>query len=91
MLIGSKLNRCRNAGNVRVILPLKGISANDVPGNECFAPETDEALFTALKQSVRPDIQITELDCHINDREFAEYAAALLMEMYPGPGSAAGN
>lgn len=82
-LIGSKLNTCKNAANVRVLLPLKGISANDVPGNECYAPEADQVLFEALKQTVRPDIRITELDRHINDQEFAAYAASQLMELYP--------
>lgn len=82
-LIGEKLNKTNKPQNIRMLFPLKGISANDVPGNECYMPCVDAVLFHSLKKSVRRDIRITELNYHINDPEFAEYAAEQLMEMYP--------
>lgn len=82
-IIGEKLNRSKRPENIRILLPLKGISANDAPGNECYQPDADESLFASIKSAARPEIKVTELEYHINDREFAEYAAKLMMEMYP--------
>jgi uncharacterized protein (UPF0261 family) len=77
-ILASKLNQ--SAGPVTVLLPLKGLSAIDSPGGPFWWPEADQALFAALKQNLREDIRVLELDCNINDPIFAEHCADCLLE-----------
>jgi uncharacterized protein (UPF0261 family) len=78
-ILAEKANRSK--GEVAIFLPLKGISELDAPGNKFWWPEADQALFDAIKQHTRPDIPIYELDCNINDAEFAEAVTGKLLEM----------
>jgi uncharacterized protein (UPF0261 family) len=53
-------------------LPRLGVSILDSPGGEFWWPEADEALFAAIKEHVRGDIAVIEVDGNINDAAFAE-------------------
>jgi uncharacterized protein (UPF0261 family) len=66
---------------VAVLLPLKGVSMLDSPGKEFWDPEADMACFKAIKDNVKKGIPILEMDANINDPEFAERAAELLLDM----------
>src|ERR1700722_6781042 len=77
-IMATKLNR--SVGPVTVLLPLKGLSMIDSPGGPFWWPEADEALFSALKQNLRPDIPALELDYNINDAPFADECARRLLE-----------
>jgi len=57
---------------VAIYLPLKGVSILDSPGGEFWWPEANEALFSAIKENVRDDIEVYELDNNINDEAFAK-------------------
>ena len=74
--IADKLNRCD--GPVRFILPLRGVSAIDIDGGPFRDPEADAALFDAIRSGVTWTSQrrLIELDCHINDPQFADAAVA---------------
>ena len=63
---------------VAVILPLRGISSIAVEGGVFYDPAADAALFAAIKQGLRKDIDLVEMDTHINDPEFAARAVELL-------------
>ena len=63
-----------------VFLPLKGVSQLDSPGGEFWWPEADGALYDAIRANLRPDIPVIELDCNINDPEFADATTAKLLE-----------
>jgi uncharacterized protein (UPF0261 family) len=78
-ILAEKLNQCR--GRAAVFLPLKGLSMVDAPGGAFWDPAADGALFTALKENVMEQIPVTELDCNINDEEFARACARSLLEM----------
>ena len=69
--IAKRLNLCE--GPVRFLLPEKGVSAMDAPGEPFHDPEADAALFasieTALKQTA--DRRLVRLPLHINDRAFS--------------------
>jgi uncharacterized protein (UPF0261 family) len=78
-ILAEKANAAR--GPVAFYLPLKGVSMLDAPGKEFWWPEADAALFAAIKDHVRSDIPVHELDHNINDPEFAEAVAAGLLEM----------
>lgn len=79
--IAGKLNLCD--GPVRLLLPLRGVSALDIEGGAFWAPEADAALFDALRRTLRQTAnrRIIELDCHINDPQFAEAAVAAYFDI----------
>lgn len=80
-IIAEKLNL--STGPVSVLLPLKGISVISAPGQKFYDPGADEALFQALKASLRKDIEVIEMDCNINDEKFAEACAKKLLSQIP--------
>jgi len=79
--IGEKLNACE--GEVRLLIPEKGVSALDIEGGAFFDPAADAALFTALEATVRqtPKRRIVRLPFHINDPQFAKAAVAAFHEI----------
>jgi len=66
----------RMEGPVRFLLPLRGVSAIDAPGQPFHDPEADAALFAAIRAAwiPAPNRQLIEIDAHINDPAFAEAA-----------------
>lgn len=78
-IIAEKVNR--STGPVAVLLPLGGVSQLDSPGNPFWSPGADEALFSAIKANLKPEIPVVEIDCNINDPEFADRAAGILLEL----------
>jgi len=68
-LYAEKLNRAK--GPVKFLVPLKGWSSIDKPGSVLYNPEEDRAFVDELKAYLKPEIQIEELDCNLEDREFA--------------------
>jgi uncharacterized protein (UPF0261 family) len=78
VILAEKLNL--STGPVTVLLPLRGLSMIDSDGGAFWWPEADQALFRALKENLRPDIPVVELDCVINDPIFAETCVERLLE-----------
>lgn len=72
--IGQRLNQCD--GEVRLMIPERGVSALDIDGGAFFDPAADAALFDALEATIRttPRRRIERLPYHINDPEFARAA-----------------
>lgn len=68
-IIAEKLNEA--SGPVAVYLPLQGVSLIDVEGEDFYDPETDEALFEAIRDHLDSDIELVEMDTDINDEKFA--------------------
>ncbi|MCO5162028.1 MAG: Tm-1-like ATP-binding domain-containing protein [Mesorhizobium sp.] len=79
--IGRKLNACE--GEVRFLIPEKGVSALDIDGGAFFDPAADAALFEAIEQTVQQTDRrrIERLPLHINDPKFAEAAAAAFLSI----------
>jgi len=76
-ILAEKINL--STGAVTVLLPLGGWSMIDAPGGPFWWPEADQALADALKSRLRPDIAVIEMDCNVNDPEFARRAAETLL------------
>ena len=74
--IGERLNRCD--GEVRFLLPERGVSAIDVPGQPFHDPEADAALFATLEATIEPTEKrrVIRIPHAINDPEFAAAAVA---------------
>lgn len=66
-------------GPTAVLLPLRGVSAIDREGQPFWWPEADAALFGSLRHWLAPQVEVRELDLHINDPEFARAAARTLL------------
>jgi uncharacterized protein (UPF0261 family) len=78
-IFADKLNAAR--GPVRVLVPLRGFSMLDSPGERFWDPQADAAFVAALRAGLRPEILVEELNANINDPAFADRAAALLLSM----------
>jgi uncharacterized protein (UPF0261 family)/ABC-type branched-subunit amino acid transport system ATPase component len=79
--IGEKLNRCE--GPVRFLIPEKGVSGIDAPGQPFHDPAADAALFKALADTVRPTERrrLIRLPHHLNDPAFAAALVANFLEI----------
>lgn len=69
------------AGPIAVLLPLKGVSMLDSAGDRFWYPEADAACFSAIRQNLRPGIEVIEADYNINDPEFADLCANTLLKL----------
>ncbi|SEO27452.1 Uncharacterized protein, UPF0261 family [Paracoccus alcaliphilus] len=69
--ITDALNHCE--GEVRLFLPLGGVSAIDAPGMPFHDPEADQALFDEIRATFRsgPNRRLIETEHHINAPAFA--------------------
>jgi uncharacterized protein (UPF0261 family) len=88
-ILARKINQAQ--GPVTVLLPLRGVSQLDSPGREFWWPEANQALFRTLREQLRAEIPVIELDANINDHEFADRAAKELLAMMSGRTSQANS
>ena len=84
--LGDHLARMVRAatGPTVVLLPLRGVSALDAPGQPFHDPAANSALFDGIAKglAVAPShVRLVARDEHINAPAFAEAAVALLLEM----------
>lgn len=79
--IAAKLNQM--PGQVRFLIPEKGVSMIDVDDGQFYDPEADEALFAALESEVRTSEQrkVIRVPFAINDVEFADALAENFREI----------
>jgi uncharacterized protein (UPF0261 family) len=66
-------------GPVAILIPLRGVSILDGDGQPFCDREADKAMFTTLRENLRPDIPVVELDANINDTAFAEKAVEMML------------
>ena len=83
-IIAEKLNAA--TGPTALVLPLEGVSAIDVEGEDFRDPEADEALFDALRSTLDEDVDLVELETDINDEAFAAELVETLDEYMRGTG-----
>ncbi len=67
-------------GPVAVLLPGRGVSAIDKAGQPFDDPAARQALHDAIRSGLH-GVDVTELDVHINDPDFADAAAQKLLEL----------
>src|SRR5690606_3506717 len=75
--IAEQLNR--GTGPTTLMLPLRGVSMIDAPGQPFHDPVADRALFDALRENLAPHVRLVEVNAHINDRHFADAVADELL------------
>jgi len=85
-IIADKLNDA--TGPTALVLPLGGVSAIDVEGEDFYDPDADEALFEALRASVDEGVELIEMETDINDEAFADMLVETLDEFMRSVGQA---
>ena len=82
-ILAEKLNMAK--GKTALLLPLKGVSAIDTEGQPFYGPKEDRALFRTLRETIGSQVELVELDLHINDEAFALAAAQKLTDLLQAP------
>ena len=80
--LGRRIARKLSAatGPTALFLPLGGVSMIDADGQPFHDPEADAALFDALREGLDGGVELIEMDCNVNDPQFAEAMADKLDE-----------
>jgi uncharacterized protein (UPF0261 family) len=71
-------------GPVALFVPRGGVSVIDAEGQPFHDPEADRALFDAVREHLDDRVELVELDCNINDPEFADAMADKLHDYLQG-------
>jgi len=69
--VAEKLNKHENKKLVKFIIPTKGFSSISVEGGALYDPISDKTFIDEIRGNLDPEIDIIELDTHINTPEFA--------------------
>jgi uncharacterized protein (UPF0261 family) len=78
-LIAQKLNKA--TGPVAIVIPMHGFTDEDRSGGLWYNPFGHEAFRDALKRNIKREVNVVELDAHINEPIFAERVAFLMQNM----------
>ena len=68
-IFAEKLNQSK--GPVTVLIPTNGWSSADLPGNDTHDPTEDHLFTEVLREKLKPNIQIIEVDANMEDPAFA--------------------
>ena len=79
-VFAEKLNQAK--GPVIVLIPQKGWSAADLPGNDTHDPAEDQLFNLVLRERLKADIQIVEIDANMEDSEFANAVVENALKMF---------
>jgi uncharacterized protein (UPF0261 family) len=77
-LTAERLSRAQGASIV--LWPAKGVSDYDRDGGIFRDVDADRAWLDAVRENLPPTIMCRELNCHINDPEFADAAATWILK-----------
>jgi len=69
MIFAEKINQAK--GPVTVMIPQNGWSAADLPGNDSHDPAEDQLFTQVLREKLKPEIQILEVNANMEDPEFS--------------------
>jgi uncharacterized protein (UPF0261 family) len=79
-LFAHKLNQSR--GPVKIVIPLQGWSSVDSPGNPTYDPAEDRIFALVLKEKLKKEIEVLEVDANMEDPEFAEVVIKVALDMF---------
>jgi len=74
-----KLNKSK--GTVKIIIPLKGWSSVDIPDNPTYDSDEDQIFTEKLREHLKPEIEILEVDANMEDPEFAHAVTKLALDI----------
>jgi len=76
--VAEKLNKHQKKKLVKFVIPTRGFSSLSVEGGALYEPDTDQVFVKELRKGLDSEIQIIEVDTHINTPEFARAVAEAL-------------
>lgn len=76
--VARRLNRRKYKRRIKFLIPLKGFSSLGAEGGILHDPDSDRAFIEGIKENLDPEIEIIEMDTHINSPEFAKKVAQVL-------------
>ena len=79
-VFAQKLNRAK--GPVTVMVPLNGWSSADFPGNDTHDPEEDRIFTQVLRERIKADIQIVEVEANMEDPGFAQAVVETALKIF---------
>lgn len=79
--VADKLNRYQNKKLVKFVVPSKGFSSLSVEGGALYDPASDRAFIDELRKALDPEIEIIEVETHINTSEFARAVVDVLRKI----------
>jgi uncharacterized protein (UPF0261 family) len=80
--VAEKLNKHPNRKLVKFLVPTRGFSTLGAAGGPLHEPETDRAFVEELKKRFDPEIQVIEVDTHLNTPEFARAVVQAFREVF---------
>jgi len=78
-----KLNSSK--GPVIVVIPLKGWSGVDIPGNPTYDPIGDAVFTSRLKEKLYSGIKVREIDANMEENAFAQAIIGAAKEVFLNP------
>ena len=75
-----KLNRAQ--GPVKVIIPLQGWSSVDCQGNPTYDPKEDRLFTKVLKEKLKSEIQVLEVEANMEDKKFSQSVFQAAREIF---------
>lgn len=79
--VAEKLNRHEDKKLVKFVIPTQGFSSISVKGGALYDPDLDRAFIDELRKNLDPEIEIIEVETHINTPEFASSVVAALKQI----------
>jgi len=80
--LADKLNK--DPANIKVLVPARGWSGADQKDGALYNPSMNQLFLQKFRQVIDSQIEIQEVDHHINDEAFGQIAAKLMDEMVRG-------
>jgi uncharacterized protein (UPF0261 family) len=79
-VFAEKLNRAQ--GPVTLVIPRKGWSSVDIPGNPTHDPEEDQVFVRELSKRLKPEVEVLEVDANMEEHGFAMAVASAALEIF---------
>ena len=78
-IVVERLNKAK--GPVTVLLPLRGLRADSLPGQKLYDPDVDNAVRDILRNGLNANIKQVEVDANLLDMAFSEVAAREMLAL----------
>ncbi len=81
-MVVERLNKAK--GPVTVLLPLRGLRVDTLPGQSLYDPEVDEAILNVFRKGLDKKIKQIEVDANLTDMAFSQAAASEMAALIEG-------
>jgi uncharacterized protein (UPF0261 family) len=78
-LVAKRLNK--GNGPRAVVIPKQGFVEWDRPGGLFYNPHRSEVFSKTLKDNLNSEVEVIELDAHVNDKAFVDEVARVFMSL----------